>query len=317
MTGAQVCWAEGDSCFDYGTEGEAGGCTRGGGGGGSAQCTLAAAAVTCAGQDPGTDGSSCPAGCTYAPSLHVCGEDVPEVYDSCAGTYGWGDDNAGYPAQELACTWESETNIKCRTANGCKDDEYDCGDGNCEENVDHCGTVPLRPAQVPTSHELMARCPHEIRACIAAHGCMARLAEELERAARTGEGLCEDLAACSPELQAVAAACELSPAEQDDPPPPPAACDFMAFMQNMTFFEQALVEANDETLAMQFASENEERVQVCADVLRPDMAVSARCSDPHAPTGPSDCAFGELVDCWFHWDRALTPPLDKGRSACR
>jgi hypothetical protein len=173
------------------------------------------------------------------------------------------------------------------------------------------GTAGMPRAQVPTSHELMAMCPHEIRACIAAHGCMARLGEELERAARTGEGLCEDPAACSPELQAVAAACEPFPVEHDDPPPQPVACDFMDFMHNLTYFERALVEANGTTLAMQIASENEARVQVCADVLRPDAAVSARCSDPHAPTGPSDCAFGELVDCWFHWDRALTPPLDK------
>ena len=47
MTGAQVCWAEGDSCFDYGTEGEAGGCTRGGDGGHKALCPPSLQAYMC------------------------------------------------------------------------------------------------------------------------------------------------------------------------------------------------------------------------------------------------------------------------------
>ncbi len=172
------------------------------------------------------------------------------------------------------------------------------------------GTRDPPSLRVPPAAELMANCPRQIRACIATHGCMATLAHELEWAANNHGALCMEPGQCSPEVRAIAESCRpFAPHEEEDEQRGPLPCGFLDFMGRVHQVEHFLFHDIDEEWAMQIANATE--IARCAAVLIPGTAVSPRCGDPDAPTGPKNCEFAELVDCWNRWDRGLTPMYDK------
>eukprot|EP01043_Picozoa_sp_COSAG02_P019448 COSAG02_NODE_936_length_15800_cov_56.762945_12_plen_455_part_01 len=154
----------------------------------------------------------------------------------------------------------------------------------------------------------MANCPSEVRACIATSGCMAMLAHELTWAAETRGELCGEPGQCSPEVRAIVESCRpfAPPPEEKSGVPP---CGFFDFMASVHQTEQALFHDGHEDMAMELA--NATYIAGCAEVLMPGVEVSPRCSDHNAPTGPKNCEFARLVDCWNRWDRELTPMHDK------